>query len=146
MPLPITRDQTHKVAKWMKGNFGARIKAAVSGTPFSPDIVCAIACQETAFVWVHFIDSLSVDEIIARCVFDASGDFPGTHRSAFPRNATHQHGDGPAHEYRHALRGHDGARRIQADAVRAFVGQFPGVPREEATARARHSTSAGGRA
>jgi hypothetical protein len=86
MPLPITRDQTHQVAKWMKGNFGDAIRAAVAGTPFSPDIVCAIACQETAFVWVHFLDRLSVNEIIARCVFDASGDFPGTKRSAFPRD------------------------------------------------------------
>jgi hypothetical protein len=86
MPLPISRDQAHTVARWMKDNFGSAIQGAVAGTPFSLDIVCAIACQETAFVWIHFLDNLSNDEILARCVFDASGDFPDTHRSAFPRN------------------------------------------------------------
>ncbi len=86
MPLPISRGQAHTVAKWMKDNFGDAIRAAVAGTPFSLDIVCAIACQETAFVWIHFLDDLSNAEILARCVFDASGDYPGTQRSAFPRN------------------------------------------------------------
>ena len=86
MPLPITRDQAHRVARWMKDNFGDAIQAAVAGTPFSLDIACAIACQETAYVWIHFLDHLSTDQILARCVFDASGDFPGTHRNPFPRN------------------------------------------------------------
>jgi hypothetical protein len=48
--------------------------------------VCGIACQETAFVWLGWLNTLSVNDILARCVFDASGDFPGTQRSAFPRN------------------------------------------------------------
>jgi hypothetical protein len=86
MPLPISREQTHTVARWMKSNFGGEIQGAVASTPFSLDIVCAIACQETAYVWIHFLDRLSTDRILERCVFDASGDFPGTRRNPFPRN------------------------------------------------------------
>src|ERR1700730_5227652 len=86
MSLPITKDQAHKVAHWMKSNFGAAIQSAVSGTPFSLDLICGIACQETAYFWISFLDSLSPPEILQRCVLDASGDFPGTQRSAFPKN------------------------------------------------------------
>ena len=46
----------------------------------------AIVCQETAYKWVKWIDEHDADTIIARCVFDASGDYPGTERSAFPVN------------------------------------------------------------
>src|SRR5690349_17285483 len=86
MPLPITKKQTHKAAEWMKNHFGEQMNEAGKNTPFTIDIICAIACQETAFVWLNFLSKLSVDEILARCVFDASGDFPGTQRSAFPKN------------------------------------------------------------
>ena len=86
MSLPITKSQAYRVAEWMKGNFGNRITEGAAGTPFSVDIICGIACQETAYFWLSFINSLSVDEVLARCVLDASGDFPGTERSAFPRN------------------------------------------------------------
>src|SRR5262249_14836983 len=86
MPLPISRAQAHTASRWMKSNFGDKIRQAVSGTAFSLDIVCGIACQETASVWLSWLNDHSVDEILARCVFDASGDYPGTQRSAFPRN------------------------------------------------------------
>lgn len=86
MPLPISREQAHSAAKWMKSNFGAQIQQAVNGTAFSLDIVCGIACQETAYVWLNWLNNLSVNDILARCVFDASGDFPGTQRGVFPKN------------------------------------------------------------
>ena len=86
MSLPITKDQAHKAAKWMKTNFAGDIRSAVAGTPFTVDIVCGIACQETAYFWLSFISRLPVEEVLARCVLDASGDFPDTRRSAFPRN------------------------------------------------------------
>ena len=35
MSLPITKDQAHNVAHWMKSNFGGVIQTAVNGTPFS---------------------------------------------------------------------------------------------------------------
>jgi hypothetical protein len=86
MSLPITKAQAYKAAEWMKTNFGGEIRQAVAGTPFSIDIICGIACQETAYFWLNFINRLSVDEVLARCVLDASGDYPGSHRTAFPRN------------------------------------------------------------
>jgi hypothetical protein len=72
----------------MKSNFGTAIQTAVNGTPFSLDLICGIACQETAYFWISFLDSLSTADILQRCVLDASGDFPGTQRSAFPKNTT----------------------------------------------------------
>jgi hypothetical protein len=53
---------------------------------FKKKHLCAIACQETAFVWVGWIKTRPVQQIVERCVFDASGDASGTSRSAFPRN------------------------------------------------------------
>ncbi len=84
--LPISRPQAHKVATWLKANFGTKLEAASAGTPFSVDLLCAIACQETAYFWVGFINSLPVQTIVERCVLDASGDYPGTSRSVFPVN------------------------------------------------------------
>lgn len=86
MTLPITRDQAYTAAKWIKQNFGDQVAAATGGTPFDPDLLCGIACQETAYFWLNFIDELSADDVVARCVLDASGDYPGTRRSVFPEN------------------------------------------------------------
>lgn len=88
MSLPITRDQAYKAVSWMKTNFHVEIAAAVQDTPFSIDHICGIGCQETAYFWLSFIDKHSVPEVLARCVLDASGDFPDTHRSAFPKNTS----------------------------------------------------------
>ena len=86
MPLPISKVQALKCISWMKQNFSVKMQATVTGTPFSIDTLCGITCQETASVWMDWIDNKSVDEILQLCVFDASGDYPGTHRSAFPKN------------------------------------------------------------
>lgn len=86
MSLPITREQAHKAARWVKQNFAGPMASAVKKTPFSVDLLCGITCQETAYFWLNFIASLSPAEVLARCVLDASGDFPDTRRSAFPRN------------------------------------------------------------
>jgi hypothetical protein len=86
MALPLTKTQALEAAKWVKTNFGHAISQAIHGTPFSLDLVCGIVCQETAYVWLHFLETLSVNDVLARCVFDASGDFTGTRRTAFPSN------------------------------------------------------------
>ena len=86
MSLPITRRQAKAEARWMKRHYGDRIARAVHRTPFSVNLLCGIACQETAVFWLNFIDDRSPDEVLAQCVLDASGDFPGTMRMAFPRN------------------------------------------------------------
>lgn len=86
MPLPLTKAQATKCITWLKSNFENDFSAAVKGTPFTVDTLCGIACQETANVWFSWIGKKTPAEILALCVFDASGDFPGTKRSAFPRN------------------------------------------------------------
>lgn len=86
MDLPITKKQAQDAANWMKSNFKAHMEEAVSNTPFSVDLLCGIACQETAYFWLNLIDDHPVDEVLARCVLDASGDYPGTSRNAFPKN------------------------------------------------------------
>jgi hypothetical protein len=86
MSLPITKKQAFKAARWMKNNYGSKIDLATRGKPYDTNVICAIACQETAYFWLSFIRKLSADEVLARCVLDASGDYPGTKRSAFPRN------------------------------------------------------------
>ena len=99
MPLPLSKPQALKCINWLKSNFDAQLKAAVKGTPFSVDTLCGIACQETANVWYTWIGKKSPEEILSLCVFDASGDFPGTQRSAFPKNTAAfrtKYGDGLA--------------------------------------------------
>ena len=87
MPLPISKAQAIKAITWLKTNYGSQLKQAVKNTPFSIDTLCGIACQETANVWVFWVDKKTPEEILKLCVFDASGDFPGTQRFAFPKNA-----------------------------------------------------------
>ena len=37
--------------KWFKQNFHNEVEAAIMGTPFSLDLIVAIACQETGHIW-----------------------------------------------------------------------------------------------
>lgn len=85
--LPVSRPQALRTRDWLFRNFGPLIEQAVQGTPVDANLVAAIACKETANVWLSWIDRLGPAEVLARCVFDGSGDVPGTSRSAFPRNA-----------------------------------------------------------
>ncbi len=83
---PLRRDQALQCRDWLMQHFGSEIEKAVSGTPFDALLICAIAAKETAPIWLNWINQMSADEIVARCVFDASGDAPGTSRNAFPAN------------------------------------------------------------
>jgi hypothetical protein len=86
--LPVSQAQALRTRDWLFQNFADAIQQAVQGTPLDANLVAAIACKETANVWLHWIDRLSPHDVLERCVFDGSGDVPGTSRSAFPRNAT----------------------------------------------------------
>jgi hypothetical protein len=86
MDLPMSRDQAHQFASWIKGNFREPIEGVLAGTPFTIDIACGIACQETGIFLLGFTHKLSPKDALARCVFDASGDADGTTRGAFPQN------------------------------------------------------------
>jgi len=69
----------------MKNNFESSFDAIVADTVFEKELLYAIACQETAIYWNGWMNDHTPDEILGRCVFDASGDVNGS-RSAFPKN------------------------------------------------------------
>jgi hypothetical protein len=79
---------TKTAADWLKKHFEAQIREQVYGTPWTVKLVCAIFCQETAYKVLRWINDYEPLTILQRCVFDASGDFPGTTRFAFPKNKT----------------------------------------------------------
>jgi hypothetical protein len=67
---------------WYKQSFGAQTKAAVQGTPFDPNLVVAIACQETGATWNVLRKTLPMATLLELCVGDTL-DAPN--RSAFPK-------------------------------------------------------------
>lgn len=70
--------------KWFKENFHTEIEAAIAGTPFTLDLLVAVACQETGHIWsVLRKKPLTVDQILVLCVGDTL-DTPN--RSAFPKH------------------------------------------------------------
>jgi len=74
--------------RWFKQQFSGEIRSALAGTPFDPDMLVAIACQETGEIWpILRKKQLTLDRITALCVGDTI-DFrgPGKGRQAFPRN------------------------------------------------------------
>jgi hypothetical protein len=78
---------------WFKGQFGARIVERLIGTPYSLDLLTAIAIQETFSIWGNMIGKLPTAEILKLCVGDTL-DAPS--RSAFPvsKSALIAAGDG----------------------------------------------------
>jgi hypothetical protein len=84
--LPISKAGALKCCHWLIENFGPKLAAAVQGKAYRVKHLCAIVCQETAYKWLKWINKHDAETIIARCVFDASGDYPGAKRSAFPAN------------------------------------------------------------
>lgn len=70
---------------WFKRQFGERIASAVEGTPFTVDMVAAIAQQETGYIWSGLARrGLPEAEILRLCVGDTLDADRG--RSCFPRN------------------------------------------------------------
>lgn len=67
---------------WFKNNFSAAIQAAVKGTPFDLDMLAAVACQETGYIWqVLRKKDMTVERILELCVGDTIDA-----RSVFPRS------------------------------------------------------------
>lgn len=70
--------------RWFKTAFQTELPQAVAGTPFSADLLAAIALQETGYIWSVLVDKkLPVADVLRLCVGD-SIDAPS--RSAFPKN------------------------------------------------------------
>jgi hypothetical protein len=85
--LPLSKAAAIKCCHWLVDNFGPKLSAATQNKPYRVKHLCAIICQETAYKWLKWLDAQDAKTIIARCVFDASGDYPGTQRNAFPVNS-----------------------------------------------------------
>lgn len=103
-PPPLSRDETARACQWLHTNFGARFRALLPrNIPLA--LAYATVCHETAYAWVRAhpdamsgyrtppIDRLDAATVLARCVFDTSGDQldpntgePVRGRTAFPRN------------------------------------------------------------
>jgi hypothetical protein len=67
---------------WFKTNFGPKLEPAVAGTPFSVDMLTAIAYQESGEVWPVLVNKqLGIPKILELCVGDTLDS-----RSAFPRS------------------------------------------------------------
>ncbi|HEX8160831.1 MAG TPA: hypothetical protein VF538_02960 [Pyrinomonadaceae bacterium] len=73
---------------WFKQHFSTEIEAAVQGTPFTLDMITAVACQETGHIWsILRKTDLSLERILDLCVGDTIDAKPGGGgRSAFPKN------------------------------------------------------------
>ena len=79
--MPNTADM-----KWFKDNFHTEVEAAIASTPFTLDLLVAIACQETGHIWSKLrkqTPAMPVAQILELCVGDTL-DAPN--RSAFPKN------------------------------------------------------------
>jgi hypothetical protein len=71
--------------RWFKTQFQDKIQAAVQGTPYTVDMLTAIAVQETGEIWrILRTKDLSVDRILELCVGDTFDGSSSPPRSAFP--------------------------------------------------------------
>jgi peptidoglycan hydrolase-like protein with peptidoglycan-binding domain len=74
-----------KDVAWFKSQFGQSIASALAGTPLTLDLVTAIACQETGYIWQTLRKKLDdVKRVLELCVGDTIDGSGG--RSAFPKN------------------------------------------------------------
>jgi peptidoglycan hydrolase-like protein with peptidoglycan-binding domain len=85
---PLNPAQVKQARAWMATSFGGAVDAAAQtvGGGVDANLIYAIACQETACVWLGWIEKLTPQQVLARCVFDPSGDTPPFDRRAFPTN------------------------------------------------------------
>jgi hypothetical protein len=54
---------------WFKRRFADRIAPALAGTPLTPDLIVAIACQETGVVWSALRRAGSTRMRCSRCAW-----------------------------------------------------------------------------
>ena len=73
--------------RWFKETFGRELAEAAAGTPYSVDLLVAIAAQETGEIWAPLRNKLPVAELLAICVGDTLDFNKG--RVAFPKTREH---------------------------------------------------------
>lgn len=69
--------------RWFKETFHRQIDAAIADTPFSLDLLAALAAQETGHIWGALRDKLGPAELLEICVGDTLDADKG--RVAFPK-------------------------------------------------------------
>jgi hypothetical protein len=69
--------------RWFKETYAAQLNTVTAGTPFDADLLCAIAYQETGFIWSNLIKKVPLKDIPFLCVGDTI-DSP--RRKPFPKN------------------------------------------------------------
>jgi hypothetical protein len=69
--------------RFFKDTFHAKITPAISGTPFTLDLLAAIAAQETGHIWGSLHTKLDLNTLLAICVGDTLDADGG--RSVFPK-------------------------------------------------------------
>ena len=74
---------TRESIQWFKQTFRTQLQNATQQTPYSIDLLCALAYQETGYIWSSMAGKLSLDEIALLSVGDTL-DTPN--RKAFPKN------------------------------------------------------------
>ena len=68
--------------KWFKETFSVELQNVSVNTPYDPDLLCAIAYQETGFIWSNLINKVPLKDIPFLCVGDTIDGSGG--RRAFP--------------------------------------------------------------
>ncbi|MDB5201153.1 MAG: hypothetical protein JWQ27_562 [Ferruginibacter sp.] len=77
-PLMTTKESL----TWFKQTFSNQLSTATANTPFSIDLLSAIACQETGYIWSSMAGKIPLDQIALLAVGDTL-DAPN--RRAFPQ-------------------------------------------------------------
>lgn len=85
--LPVNYAKCKLTANWLDTHFGEKCEAIVTNTPFTKELIYAIACKETAIYFYDWTKDHAPEEVLGRCVFDATGDVSGA-RNAFPKNTS----------------------------------------------------------
>jgi hypothetical protein len=104
---------TREHFQWFKTTFHSEIESALVGTPFTLDLMAAIAAQETGHIWGPLHDQLALDTLLEICVGDTLDADKG--RKAFPKTKD---------DLMAATRGTD-MFRIAHDALVAMAEQVP---------------------
>jgi hypothetical protein len=74
---------TREAFEWFKSTFHSQIESAIAGTPYSLDLLAAIAAQETGSIWGTRHGTLDLDTLLEICVGDTLDADGG--RAAFPK-------------------------------------------------------------
>jgi len=78
-------DKMKEAMGWFKSNFAQAIRDGAKGTPFTVDMLTAVAVQETYEIWGRAFKTKSVADVLAICVGDIL-DAPKRDKKAFPQN------------------------------------------------------------